>query len=526
MKTRSHVRWMRLVCLGPLMAMEAMAGAPARANDAKKMAEKVIAQSVAAQGGKGRIAGIPSIKFEGTIEAVPGASGGSFTLLGKPARHIYEEWNTAAGQMAEGSNGISLWRRSGEGAATTLRGWEAAQLALTARLLNGGLVNLKKQNLRAEWVGEEKVNGRAAIDIRLEAPPGVVRELYFDKQTHLLVRQKIPAHGAIAEREMDYSDYRPTSGVLEPFALTERNGSEEMRVAMSSVTVGAPVTETVFEFPRALGAALPDAASLFREVQRNQKNIEELVKTYTYKETDEEEENEPEKGGGTKPKSVEEYEVFYLSGKRIQRLIAKDGKPLRAEASRKEDARVDKEVASYKKEQAKETDASRKKQADEDEAQISKFLKVEKFFNPRRELFRGEEVIVYDFEGDPGYKPKGPVENLIHSLAGTVWIDPQAKDVVRLEARLNTAVKFGGGVFASLQKDSGFVFEQQRVNNEVWLPSMSEAHFSGRVLLFKGFKANEVDRFSDYKKFTVDVKILPNLPAPHAPGPAVAAKPR
>ena len=39
---------------------------------------------------------------------------------------------------------------------------------------------------------------------------------------------------------------------------------------------------------------------------------------------------------------------------------------------------------------------------------------------------------------------------------------------------------------------------------EVWLPTYAEAHVGARVLLLKGFKVDEVTRYSDYKRFNVE----------------------
>jgi hypothetical protein len=104
--------------------------------------------------------------------------------------------------------------------------------------------------------------------------------------------------------------------------------------------------------------------------------------------------------------------------------------------------------------------------------------------------------------------------------------DTQAKYVARLVASLHGTVKFDGGLFAPVQKDSGFVFEQQLVHNEAWLPSYSEAHFAGRVLLHKGFKVNEVDRFRDYRKFSMETKILPVSAPPNSPAASNPVHPR
>ena len=48
------------------------------------------------------------------------------------------------------------------------------------------------------------------------------------------------------------------------------------------------------------------------------------------------------------------------------------------------------------------------------------------------------------------------------------------------------------------------MFEQAYINNEVWLPTYEEAHVGVRVFMVKGFKVNQVTRYSDYKKFNVE----------------------
>ena len=72
-------------------------------------------------------------------------------------------------------------------------------------------------------------------------------------------------------------------------------------------------------------------------------------------------------------------------------------------------------------------------------------------------------------------------------------------------------MKIGGGVLLSLEKGSNMVWEQARVNDEVWLPVYSEIHVSGRLLFFKA-KANGVERYSDCKKFSTDTRIVPAEP--------------
>lgn len=141
--------------------------------------------------------------------------------------------------------------------------------------------------------------------------------------------------------------------------------------------------------------------------------------------------------------------------------------------------------------------------------------------NPRRERFRGQDVLVFDFEPNPEFKAHKLEEKVVQKLAGVVWIDEKARDVARLEAYFVGDFKFAGGLVANLQKGTSFVFEQAFINNEVWLPTYEEAHLGARVLLVKGIKVNEVTRYSDYKKFNVETLATIGKPkgaAENAPG--------
>ncbi len=207
-------------------------------------------------------------------------------------------------------------------------------------------------------------------------------------------------------------------------------------------------------------------------------------------------------GGQVKFRIVKDYDVFYIGDEQVLHLLAKDGKPLDPSEKKTEDDRFNKRFDDLNKKQA-ELASDPKKQAkkeEQDEAQISDFLRAERFTNPRRETFRGEQVIAFDFTGNPDYKPKKEIDRIIQKLSGVMWVDEQAREIVRLEAHFAESVKIGGGLVASLAKGSNFVFEQEKINGEVWLPSYAEVHFSGRIVFVK-LKQNFIDHFSDYKKF-------------------------
>ncbi|HTA51584.1 MAG TPA: hypothetical protein VK757_02295 [Candidatus Acidoferrum sp.] len=258
--------------------------------------------------------------------------------------------------------------------------------------------------------------------------------------------------------------------------------------------------------PRADTRPLPDIPTLLRDIVKNQQALEDLRRQYTSHLS--EEQDKVDSDGNVKSRETKDYDVFYIGDEQALHLLAKDSKPLTGSEKQNEDDKFNKQYDKLKKQQA-ELAADPKKQAkkqEEDEADLSDFLRAELFTNPRRETFRRHDVIAFDVNGNPDYKPKKRIDSIIQKLSGTMWVDEDAREIVRLEARFTDTVKIGGGLVASLAKGSNFVFEQDKINDEVWLPSYAEVHANGRIV-FVQLKQNFIDRFSDYKKFRSGVTL-------------------
>jgi len=87
-----------------------------------------------------------------------------------------------------------------------------------------------------------------------------------------------------------------------------------------------------------------------------------------------------------------------------------------------------------------------------------------------------------------------------------MWIDENDKQAVRIEAVLADSFNIGGGLVAKLKKGASFALEQERVNDEIWLPSSADINLSVRVFLVKGIDLNQVIKSYSYRKFTTEVK--------------------
>ncbi|HEY6375838.1 MAG TPA: hypothetical protein VIX90_09985, partial [Edaphobacter sp.] len=88
---------------------------------------------------------------------------------------------------------------------------------------------------------------------------------------------------------------------------------------------------------------LPDIPTLMHEVETHQRASETIQKDYLYHEVATEQENDGH--GGLKKNETTEYDVFWLNGVQVHKLIRKNGKDLSTDEQKKEDERLDKEVA-------------------------------------------------------------------------------------------------------------------------------------------------------------------------------------
>ena len=259
--------------------------------------------------------------------------------------------------------------------------------------------------------------------------------------------------------------------------------------------------------PAAFGAsepgALPDAATMLREVEAHQKQLDKIRENYTFRSV--QTTRQLDGSGNTKKVETEEHEVFFVNGEQVQKLVRKDGKDLTPEQARKEQDRVNKEVLKISK--------PGYSNPDKDEITVSRLLQIVTFSRPRRVQLNGRDTIAFDFAGDPHAKTHGRGEDALKKVSGTIWIDEADREVTRMSATLDENYHVGFGLLASVAKGSNVVFDQALIRNEAWLPTAIALHLQARAFLVAGFRAEIDIRFDQYKKFQTDAVQQPGATA-------------
>jgi hypothetical protein len=253
--------------------------------------------------------------------------------------------------------------------------------------------------------------------------------------------------------------------------------------------------------------ALPDAATMLREVEAHQKQLDKVREDYTFRSV--QTMRQLDKSGNTKKIETEEHEVFFVNGNRVQKLVRKDGKDLTPDQARKEQDRVNKEVLKFSQPGYKDSD--------KDEITVARLLQIVTFSKPRRVRLNGRDTIAFDFAGDEHAKTHGRDEDALKKVSGTIWIDEAAHEVSRMSATLDENYHVGFGILASVAKGTNLVFDQALIRNEAWLPTEIAMHLQARAFLVAGIRADIDIRFDQYRKFQTDAVQQPGAttPAPH-----------
>ncbi len=439
----------------------------------------------------------------GTVTDTSTGATGRFVSRSSQPNLFHVVYDLNGVEFESAFNGKSGWERDSRSGLRTLTGDESLAKQAEAAFRNSYWFSYKKEKSKLLSGGVATIDGKRANVVRINTPKGVEFRLFFDASSAYLIREEIKSGDETAV--LTYDDFRNTGGLELPYRI--RMG-ETLAIELTEIRADANIAASVFDFPRASGEPLPDIAKLLAELQANEDEVERILDQYSY--TQRSTRRAVGKDGVLRPVESETYQLSFYKGNRIRRLIEKNGKPLSPKDQEEADKDAGKRVEEIEKELAKKEARSQSGPPSEESRRIStaEVLRASRLLNPRRERFRGRDVIVFDFEPNPDfdYKNAKSMLKFFGKTAGVMWIDEKDKQVARLEAYLADSFNIGGGVLAKLKKGASFTLEQERLNDEIWLPSLADINLSVRVLLVKGIDVNQEIRSYDYRKFATEVK--------------------
>ncbi len=212
----------------------------------------------------------------------------------------------------------------------------------------------------------------------------------------------------------------------------------------------------------------------------------------------------------------ETWETLILDGQAYRLTLARDGEPLSPDEERGERQKLDRETRRLSSETPGEKQRRMEQMEGRRRREFAFLSEIPELFDLRFEgdsTVDGRSVWVVSGEPRPGAKAKSGDAKLLLKLRGRMWIDKATYQWARVEAETTGTISWGL-FLARLSPGAKMIFEQTEVNTELWLPKRLLLTGSGRVGLLKRLAREEEIDWSNYRKFTVDSRIVTN-PALH-----------
>ena len=248
---------------------------------------------------------------------------------------------------------------------------------------------------------------------------------------------------------------------------------------------------------------------LIRQTAANDMENDKRQRDYTY--IQREEQHHLDGKGQVKSTETKTSEILELYGEQVERLIAKDDKPLSDKDAKKEEEKVQKLIEKRKNESSEDR-KKREQKEEKDREQNRQFVRevadAYNFTFVGIESLSGRDAYVIDGEPRPGYEPHLKEAKILPKFRFRAWIDKDESQWKKLDIQCIDTVSFGL-FLARVHKGSRIIIEQTRINDEVWLPQHIAVKIDVRLALLKNFDVEDDITYRDYKKFRTDTKIIP-----------------
>jgi hypothetical protein len=255
-------------------------------------------------------------------------------------------------------------------------------------------------------------------------------------------------------------------------------------------------------------ASPPDPREIIRKcVELDQSNwMRRKDYTWTANETT----RHLDSSGKVKSTESETWDTVVLFGKPYRKTTARDGKPLEPAEQQKEQEKIDRAVASMEHETPDQR-AARLAHEDKERAKDREFLNempdAFQFRIEGEEKIDGRDTWVISATPNLDYQPKHGDAKAFRKVEGRIWIDKSEFEWVRIEAK-TTGVISWGLFLARLNPGASLLFEQTRVNDELWLPKRQTVSGSGKLGMLKKVSEQQEVTWTNYRKFQVESTLV------------------
>ena len=223
-------------------------------------------------------------------------------------------------------------------------------------------------------------------------------------------------------------------------------------------------------------APLPNPNDLLQRAVANEQKLAKEQERYACRVNDDA--TELDSKGNVKKHETESKEQFFVNGVEVDRTLAKNGKDLTPDETKKEDDKVMKRTVKYS------DPATAKKETDKQNKQLEEIMSAMQLRNGYREQVTGRSVLFYDIVPNPSFKAKNLNQRFAQVMLGKISVDEETGEPIDINIRSTQDLKIGGGVLANLHKGFWLHVHDHAEPDGVWLTDLAEGSGDARAALF------------------------------------------
>jgi hypothetical protein len=201
-------------------------------------------------------------------------------------------------------------------------------------------------------------------------------------------------------------------------------------------------------------------------------------------------------------KGMKTWQVTMLCGSPYRKLIRENGEPLSAAEQKNEEEKFRRAVVERQSESAQETArrvAEYEKDRRRDHRLMEELARAFNFQLTGKAQVAGRSVYVLRATPRKSYQPTDRETRVLKGMQGTLWIDQQSFQWVKVQADVISPVTIEG-FLATVEPGTRFELEKMPVADGIWLPKHFSVRSHAKVLLVFRHHTNEDDTWFDYKK--------------------------
>lgn len=184
-------------------------------------------------------------------------------------------------------------------------------------------------------------------------------------------------------------------------------------------------------------------------------------------------------------RTTKTYQVMMIDGTPYNKLIAVNGQSLPAAQAAEQERKLEGVRNRRGKESSSETEkriAEYQKERRQDHELMAQMAKGFEYKLAGEETVDGRRCFVLDATPKPGYAPPNRDTEVLKGMRGTMWVDTQTYQWVKVHAEVFRPVTFGLFI-AQVKPGTQFTLENVPVRGNLWLPSHFSMALKARVFV-------------------------------------------